>query len=56
MGGLGLEGLKNQYVLKAEAHVAAKTMNSRGIDNLMEFPPDEPSSVVGTVLVPVPAI
>lgn len=46
--------LKNQYVLKVEAYVAAKISN-RGIDSLMEFPLDDPSSVVGTALDPVPA-
>jgi len=33
-------------------YVAAKTTNNIGIDNLMEFPPDDPSSVDGTVLAP----
>lgn len=40
--------------MKAETYVTAKISN-RGIEDLMEFPLDEPLSVVGRVLDPVPA-
>jgi hypothetical protein len=33
-------------------YVAAKTTNNIEIDNLMEFPPDEPPGVGGTALDP----
>lgn len=42
--------------MKAEAYVEANKMeNSRGFDKWMELPSDEPLSVDGTVLDPVPA-
>jgi len=40
--------------VKVETYVAAK-ISIRGIDNLNEFPAEEPPSVVGRVLDPAPA-
>jgi len=37
--------LKHKYVV-------AKTTNTKGIDNLMEYPPEEPPGVGGMVLDP----